>query len=143
MSVLKEIVSTATGDVTGDAAGTVVGGNAVHMGHTSLRVTDLSALIDVTANTSGLTFTPRWQVSADNSTWYTLASPDNPAMVALATGASGGGDDNGVVALAAPSAVKGWQYARAAVVTAGATGTTNDVYSIGYSYRQHRSGSRR
>lgn len=143
MSLLKQAVSTATGNATGIGSGSAVSGNAVFMGGTSLKVSDLSALISVTANTSGLTLAPRWQVSADNSTWYTCkADPDN-ANAVLATGASGGGNVTGNVVLPAPSFVKGWKYARAQVVVGAATGTTNDLYSIAYNYRQHRSGAQR
>jgi hypothetical protein len=140
MSILKQAVSTASGNATGVASASAVSGNAVFMGQTALRVTDLSALIAVTANTSGLTFAPRWQVSADNSTWYSCkADPDN-ANAVLATGASGGGNVTGSVPLPAPSFVKGWKYARAQVVVGGTTGTTNDLYSISYNYRFHRRG---
>lgn len=143
MSILKQAVSTATGNATGVASASAVSGNVVFMGGSSLKVTDLSALISVTANTSGLTFAPRWQVSADNSTWYSCkADPDN-ANATFATGASGGGNVTGAVVIPAPSFVKGWKYARAQAVVGGTTGTTNDLYSIAYNYRQHRSGAQR
>lgn len=143
MSVLKQNVNTATGDATGVGAGSVVSGNVVQMGNVGRRLVDLSALVNVTANTSGLTMSPKWKVSADNSTWYEVADQVNSAVVALATGASGGGDVNGQKVIPAPSAIKGWQYARMDVEIGGETGTTNDVYSIGYTYRQHRSGRNR
>lgn len=143
MSVQVGPVSTATGTATGIGSGTAISGNTVRIGGQSLIKSDLSALISVTANSSGLTFTPRWQVSANGSTWYTLKQPENPSVLALATGASGGGDVAGVAVISAPSAVKGWQYARAQVVVGAATGTTNDTYSIGYAYRQHRIGAQR
>lgn len=141
MSVLKQLVSTLTGDATGVGAGSVVSGNVVHMGNRGSFKTDLSAYVNVTANTSGLTMSPKWKVSDDNSTWYEVADQVNSAVVALATGASGGGNVNGAKVIPAPSAIKGWQFARMDVEVGGATGTTNDVWSVGYSYRMHRSGS--
>lgn len=141
MSVLKQLVSTLTGNATGVAAGSVVSGNVVHMGNRSSFKGDLSAHVNVTANTSGLTMSPKWKVSSDNSTWYELVDQANTAVVALATGASGGGDVNGSKVISAPSAIKGWQFARMDVEIGVATGTTNDVWSVAYTYRQHRAGS--
>lgn len=143
MSLLRLGASATSGNATGVASGSAISGPAIFMGGNCLKVSDLSALVAVTANTSGLTFAPRWQVSKDNSTWYTCkADPDN-ANAVLATGASGGGNVTGAVPLPAPSFSKGWKYARAQVVVGGATGTTNDLYAIEYEYRQHRSGKLR
>lgn len=136
MSHLRQNISTVTGNVTGVTSGTVAG-NKVFMGGTTPKVDNLSALVAVTANTSGLTFTHSWQVSVTASTWYTVKDPFNATTtVALATGASGGGNVANTKVIPAPTEIKGWAYARLILTVAGGTGTTSDVYSIGYSYRQ-------
>jgi hypothetical protein len=140
MSKIRNQVSATTGNVTGVTAGAAVSGATVFMGGTSLKVATLSALVGVTANTSGLTFTPRWQASNDASTWYTMVGANNAASVALATGASGGGNSAATVISSPPQAIEGWKYARCQLLVGVATGTTSDLYSIKYSYRQFSPG---
>lgn len=136
MSKIRNQVSATSGNVTGVTAGAAVSGSTVFMGGVSLKVTQLSALVGVTANTSGLTLTARWQASNDASSWFTLVGANNAANVALATGASGGGNVAANVISSPPQAIEGWKYARCQVLVGVATGTTNDLYSIKYSYRQ-------
>lgn len=142
MSKIRNNVSVTSGNVTGVTAGAAVSGNAVFMGGTSLKVSNLSALVQVTANTSGLTMTARWQGSNDNTTWFNAVGLNNAANVALATGASGGGNVASKVIISAPREIEGWKFARCQVLIGVATGTTNDLYSIGYSYRQYTPGER-
>lgn len=105
-----------------------------------MDVADLSAVVTVTAATASLTFTPRWQGSNDNSTFYTVASaPNNPAVVAIATGTSASTS----VIVPAPTALHSYQFARFQLVVGGATGAGTDLYSIGYTYRQPRGQARR
>lgn len=138
---LRQLVSTVTGTVTGVASGGTVAGSAVFMGGQDAKVKALSALVSVTALTNTLTFKARWQVSTDNSTWYVCAgSPDNPANIALTTGVTPQVATPGIAVIPAPSSVEGWSYARMQLVVGGTTGTTNDTYSIGYSYRQFGAG---
>jgi hypothetical protein len=142
MSMIRDIVSTVTGTVTGVAPGGAVSGNAVMMGGVTQKVKDLTALVQVTANTNTITLKARWQVSFDNSTWYTMANdPLNGAAIALATGVTPQvATPNTNTVIPAPAGITGWKFARCQVVVGVVTGTTNDTYSIGYSYRQLSSG---
>lgn len=141
MSFLRELVSTVTGTFTGVAAGGAVNGNAVMMGGQDQKVRGLSALVSVTALTNTITLTPRWQVSADNTTWYTCANgSQNAASVALATGVTPQTATPGIKMYPAPEGVAGWKFARVQVVVGVVTGTTGDTYSIQYSYRQQSPG---
>jgi hypothetical protein len=117
-------------------AGSVVGGNAVDIGdNTNQKVRSLSALVVVEAETNGITFTGKWQVSNDGTTWVDIANgTQNAAGVALATGTAG---DDAVVTRAypAPDAVYGWRKARFAITNGSQTGAVTDTYKIGYCYR--------
>lgn len=125
-----------SGNINGQAAGSVVGGAAVDLGDNSYqKVRNLSALVTVEAETASLTFTAKWQVSNDGSTWVDVANgSQNAAGVALATGTAG---DDPVVSrsIPAPDSIYGWRKARIALVTGGATGATADTYALGYCYR--------
>lgn len=131
------IVDVVTGTAAGVTAGSSVAGNSVFMGQDSRKVTDLSAVVTVDAETSTLTFTAKWQGSFDASTWYDIANePANTAGTAIATGTAGA-DAAVTKAVPAPQGIEGWKYSRLALVVGVTTGTTNDTYSIGYCYNQH------
>jgi hypothetical protein len=126
----------ASGNATGVVAGDQVNGATLFVGGADPKVSHLSALVTVDAETNTLTMTGKWQASNDGSTWVDVAhAPQNPAGVALATGTAGA-DADVVRVLPAPDAVYGYKFARCSVVVGVVTGTTNDTYSIGYSYRQ-------
>lgn len=137
MAHLRYNVSVVTGNCTGISA-TAVTGASVFIGGMSKRVIDLSAFCDVTASTASLTYTPSWQVSNDNTNWVTCSL--NPVIGAAAAIATGAGSHK-QVAVEAPAAAFGYKFARCLLTIGGATGTTNDVYSIGYSYRHLDAGS--
>lgn len=133
----------ATGTANGITPGDPVSGNAVFLGKQTQKVTDLSAVITIDAEANGLSFSPRWQVSDDNSTYYTVAqTPDNPATIPIATG-TGGADAAVSRVIPAPASVLSYQYARCQLVVNAVTGTSSDTYSIGYTYRKPRGQARR
>jgi hypothetical protein len=129
-----------TGTVTGVAPGGAAAGNALFMGAKNQRIEHLSALVTVDAETNTITLGAKWQGSNDKTTWYDLAhAPHNPAAVALATGTAGA-DAAVTRVMPAPPSVYSYQYARCAVTVGVVTGTTNDTYSLAYSYRRRGSG---
>lgn len=130
----------ATGTATG-VSNDSVSGNSVFLGkNAGQKVTDLSAVLTVTAATASITLTPNWQVSNDDTTFYDIANaPDVPAALPIATGTSA--ELSKVVP--APAAVHAYQFARCQLTVGGATGTASDLYSIGYSYRVPRGQARR
>lgn len=123
----------ASSNLSGQAAGTVVGGPVVEIGDNARqKVRNLSALISITLNTASLTATFKWQVSNDGTTWVDVTNgSQNAAGVSVGTGS--------IAALSrafeAPQAVYGWRKARIAFTTGGATGGVADAYSLGYCYR--------
>jgi len=132
-----------TGTATGVAPAGQVNGNALFMGGINQKVTFVSALVTVDAETDTITTTAKWQGSDDKSTWFDLAhEPQNPAGVALATGTSGS-DAAVTKAIPAPPSAYGYRYARCSIVIGVVTGTDNDTYSIAYSYRQVDAGGGR
>lgn len=114
-------------------SGSVVTGNAVSVGDIQRqKAFYLCAQVSVTPATASLTFTAKWQVSPDNSTWTDVSNgTQNAASVVLATGTSA------AVArvIPAPTEVYGNKFARLALTTGGATAGVSDVCSIGYNYR--------
>jgi hypothetical protein len=134
MPVLRSNVSGTNGNLNTRTAGYVQPGTAIAMGNLKQRITALSCLVTVTAETNTLTLTPGWQVSHDNSTWYDVAPPNNPANVALATGTSSA-DPAVSKVVAAPEAVYGWEYARCVIVTGVVTGAATDLYAFAYNCR--------
>jgi 3-hydroxyisobutyrate dehydrogenase-like beta-hydroxyacid dehydrogenase len=120
--------SPSSGNANTLVAGSVIAGNAVFLGNNYKKVDALSALVSVTPATASLTFTAKWQVSNDNSTWVDFVTSTNAAGVALATGTA----TIVTKVLDAPVSIYGWQWARLALVTGGATGGTSDLYAIGY-----------
>jgi hypothetical protein len=117
----------------------VIAGSAVDIGDNSRqKVLGLGALVTVDAETNTLTFTAKWQVSNDGTTWVDVANgSQNAAGVALATGTAGA-DAPVSRMISAPDGVFGWRKARLALVTGVATGAAADTYSIGYCYRTGR-----
>ena len=139
---LRSGVSSATGTFDAVAAGSQVSGAAVFMGNIAPKIRNLSAKVAVDGETDTITITGKWQVSADNSTWVDVAhGTQNAAGVALVTGTAGA-DAAVTKVIQAPDAVYGWAWARVALVVGVATGTTNDTYTLSYSYRQVTAGDR-
>lgn len=128
-----------SGNIDTLVAGSVVGGTAVDLGDNARqKVRALSALVTVDAESASLTFTAKWQVSNDGSTWVDLANgSQNAAGVALATGTAGA-DAAVTRAIPAPDGIYGWKKARIALTTAGATGAAADTYALSYCYRTGR-----
>lgn len=127
--------SGSSGTFNGVAAGSKVSGTAIAIGRDYPRISNLSCVAVIDAETDGITITPQWEVSNDDST-YVAAMPSNAAAnVILGTGTSGA-DTSHTVTIVAPDCVYGWQYARISFVVGVQTGTTNDTYDIGYCFRQ-------
>jgi len=109
-----------------DGAGAAIKTQVVYPG-------TLSALYVVDAETNTLTITAVWQVSDDASTWYDLATSNNAANVALATGTSGA-DPVVSRAIPCPAEAYGWRNVRAVARVGVTTGTSSDLYTITYRY---------
>jgi hypothetical protein len=133
---LRQNYLPASGNLSGQTAGTVVAGNTLPVGEMPRTLAKtLSALVSATAATATLTVTFKWQVSNDKSTWYDLMNgSQNAASVVFATGTAA----IKTAVLPAPDAIFGWKYARVALVTGVATGASGDLYSMGYAYRYAR-----
>jgi hypothetical protein len=129
---LRSSVSASSGDFTTSAT---KNGSAIFLGRVGRKVSFLSAVVSVLADTNTLTLGGKWQVSADNSTWVDVVESNNPANVVLATGTAGA-DTAVSKAIAAPDAVYGWTYARFCIVPGVATALAADTWSIAYTYRQ-------
>lgn len=128
--------SAATGTANGVTAGSALNGNSLFIGGDTVKISHLSALVDCDIETNTITFTPKWQVSNDATTWYDLANgPQNAAGVAIGTGTAGA-DAQVQKVIPAPDCIYGYRFARLALVVGVATGATADTYSIGYSYNQ-------
>ena len=125
-----------TGIVTGTlntVSNASVTGSTVFVGTSFQKVEHLSAYLIVTAATSSITVRPYWQVSNDGSTFKTIQNdPNCPLILPVATGA-----ENVTEVVPAPKAIEGYRHARCMLLVGGATGAAADLYSIGYSYRQH------
>ena len=128
--------SSSSGDFDGDAAGTVNGGTTIQTA--GLQPGTLGALCTVDAETNTITLAAKWQVSSDDSTWYDVVEPYNPANVVLATGTAGA-DAAVTKCVQAPICVFGWRYTRCAIVNGVAEGNDVDTYTIAY-YAEKRSG---
>ena len=114
---------------TAGAAGQTLDGAAIST--RNLELGSLSSLVTVVAKTSTTTFTAKWQVSDDGSTYYDVAGSNNAANVALATGTGSSVTTNKV--LDAPASVYGWNFARVRVITAVSTADgTVDGATISY-----------
>lgn len=128
-------ISGGSGDLTAaPVAGTTTGGTALALA--GIETSTLSCLFTVLAETNTLTITGKFQVSADNSTWYDLAGDaQNPANVIMATGTAGA-DVAVTRVLPVPAQVAGWQYVRAAIVNLTATGAAGDTYAFSFRCRR-------
>jgi hypothetical protein len=130
---IRNNVSTSTGTLNTLVSGSVVGGSAIFLGNSAKKVQSLSARLLLTAATSTITISAKWQVSKDGSTWEDVTNgSQNAASVVLTTGTAAQVTKN----VPAPDAIFGWQYTRIALVTGVVTGAAGDLYTIGYSYRQ-------
>lgn len=123
--------STGTLDAVG--AGSAVYGTAVFCGSDAQTVQGLVANVTVDIETNTLTVTPKWQVSADNSTWVDAALPNNAANVSLGAGTSGS-DATITRCIAAPD-LSACKWVRLALVAGVTTGATADTYTISYNWR--------
>jgi hypothetical protein len=113
-------------------AGTTTAGTAVNL--SDVVPGTLSCLFNLLAETNTITLTGKFQVSNDNSTWYDLAGDaQNPANVAQCTGTAGADTAVARVLPVPPSAI-GWNWIRAAVVNAVATGAAGDTYAFTFQY---------
>jgi hypothetical protein len=121
----------ASGNWNGDAAGTDKNGATLSL--SIAMVSSLAAHVVVEAETDTLTITGRWEVSNDDSTWYTIVPSNNAANVILATGTAGA-DTPVTRVVVAPDQIYGYRYARYTVTNGVATGATTDTYAIGYSF---------
>lgn len=115
-------------------AGQQVSGSALNTANIGTqRLKAVSARVAVTAATSTITLTAKWQVSLDNSTWFDVANgSQNAAGVVLATGTSA------IVTkvIPAPECIYAYTFARIAVVVGVTTGAAGDLYAISYAARQ-------
>jgi hypothetical protein len=132
-------VKVLNGNLNSNAAGTTEGGTyatsgAVALGVNTQAIANLSALVGVLAETNGITVTPVWQVSNDDTTYVNATPSNDAANVVIATGTAGA--DTAVSAcISAPDSVYGWKFARLAFKNLVQTGATGDLYSVGYCYR--------
>lgn len=134
---LRYKVSAVSGNANTLVATTVTPGNSLFLGNVAQKIAQMCAVVNVTAATSTLTWTGKWQVSNDNSTWIDVRQSNNAANVVLATGTSAATGD---LAIDAPYSVYGSKYARFVLVNGVATGGVTDLYAISYSFRQLSSG---
>lgn len=117
----------ASGNCDSLTAGTVVGGTAIRTAEAEKG--SISCLFTVDAETDSITLAAGWQVSDNNSTWYTVTDPDNAADTVLATGTAGA--DAAVTKVGGPPDwVYGWKYVRPVCIVGVTTGTTSDTYSM-------------
>jgi len=125
-----------SGDLTAaPVAGTTTGGTA--LATADIAPGTLSCLFVIDAETDTITITGKFQVSADNSTWYDLAGDaQNPANVTMATGTAGA-DATVNKVLPVPTEALGWKYVRAAIVNGVATGGAADTYAFTFYYRKY------
>ena len=130
-------VSAVSGNANTLVAGTVTPGNGLFMGNVAQKIAQLCAVVNVTAATSTLTWTGKWQISNDNATWIDVRQSNNAANVVLATGTAAATGD---IAIDAPYSVYGSRFARFVLVNGVATGAAGDLYAISYSFRQLSSG---
>jgi hypothetical protein len=131
MAKLYNASSTAI-SFSGITAGSAVAGPSVFVGSDYAKVASLVALLSLTPNTSGITFSPLWQGSNDNSTWVNIYSQNGAQPVAISTGTLTATS----YAVEAPSQFQGWRYMRITIVVGVHTGGASDVGNVGYNYRQ-------
>lgn len=129
-------IASSTGTFDAVSAASAVYGTAVFCGTDAKSVDGLVANVTCKAETNTFTITPKWQVSADNSTWVDAAVANNAANVTLATGTSG--TDAAVSRCIAAPDLSACNWVRLALVAGGTTGSTSDTYTISYTYRDPR-----
>lgn len=134
---LRFKVSPVSGNANTLVAGTVTAGNSLFLGNVAQKIAQMCAIVNVTAATSTLTWTGKWQISNDATTWVDIRQSNNAANVVLATGTSAATGDIGIDA---PYSVYGARYARFVLVNGVATGGASDLFAISYSFRQLSSG---
>jgi len=120
-----QLGSASTGTFSAASSGDTKNGTSINMN--DVEDGTLSAYLVATIATGSVTITPRWRVSKNNSTFYTIKDQNNVAKTAISA--------TETVVLEAPKAVAGWPYSRLSLVVGGSTGTTGDTYDIRYSYR--------
>lgn len=136
MGYLRYAGHITTGTATGVAAGGQVNGTSMFVGTSQRTLEHLSAVVTALAETDTITLASKWQVSNDASTWFDIAhEPQNPAAVVLQTGTTGTETAVNVV-IPAPRGLYGYKWARSSMVVGVTTGTDDDTWSIGYSYRK-------
>lgn len=122
-----------TGTFDTKAAGTDVTGAAVAIA--DARTATLCAIVTCKADTNTFTITPYWQGTLDGSTWIDIATSNNAAAVALATGTAGA---DAAVSKIIPiqSGTYGLYQVRLALRAGVTTGAAIDTYSIQYAYQR-------
>lgn len=113
------------------ASGTTVALTALSLLAEGVETGTLSANITCTAATASITYTLKWQVSDDNSTWVDCITMNSAANVTLTTGTAAAVSR----CVDAPSCVYGKPYARLALVTGAQTAGAGDQYAGSYNYR--------
>lgn len=130
---LKNQNALATTAVVG-AAGTTVALTAINLFSSNVETGSLSANITATAATAGITYTLKWQVSDDASTWVDCLAMNSAANVILTTGTAAALSR----CVEAPSCVYGKRHARLALVTGVQTAAAGDQYAGSYNFRKRQ-----
>jgi hypothetical protein len=129
----SQVAITATTLFATAAAPQYLTGTAVRM--SEVETGTLSALVVCDAEKETFTISAVWQVSDDNSTWYTVAPANNAATVVLATGTAGA-DATVTKVVDANGSVYGYKFARLRLVSGGTTADgTNDMGGAIYRWR--------
>ncbi len=91
----------------------------------------LSATVGLNADTATITLTPRWEVSADGTSWTLATVANNAAYVVQADQA---GVATAVHAMAAPDSVYSQRFARVSVLLGNAGGGAADGAVVGHNF---------
>lgn len=130
-------LDTGTTVLTGNVAGTPVGGPTLDMSMVDDEGSNtLSAIVALDAETDTITLEASWQVSNDASTWVDVTTLNNASQVVWATGTAGA-DALVTKVLPAPDCIHGFRYARVAVTNRVVNGLVADTYRIGYNFRRN------
>ena len=123
----------------GVAAGSIVStpGLVITCGSPAFAIewSSLSAVIQTSIMTAGLTAQTVWQVSQDSVNWISLTGLNAAANATYAPAGTGASVPTSYVQ-AANAINPSFPYMRVAVVVGGATGGVNDTVTIGYNYRK-------
>jgi hypothetical protein len=92
----------------------------------SIKDGTLSAFVTATIVTGSVVATIKWQVSADNSTFYDVRDLNNTAPTTITATASR--------VIPAPAVAMGWEYARVVVTLSGAATAAGDLTVANYHY---------